>query len=178
MFGRLVQRLKASLQDKQLAVALLSCPSLYSTLKAIHDNGELSTLYPRRLSLICLLPVHLFEYDRRFAAYGEDFVHYDYKFGLESNYLAEHRGRYDLIISDPPFLSQECVENMAAIIQRLQKPSPDTRIVFCSGAVVEEWVCGLLPLRKCHFQPQHHRNLGNEFATYANFDLDHYIREC
>lgn len=122
------------------------------------------------------MKVHLFEYDRRFAAYGEDFIHYDYKHGQENDYLAEYRGRYDVIVADPPFLSEECIEHMAAIIQRLQKPSPDVRIIFCSGVVVEEWLCNCLPsLHKCRYQPQHHRNLGNEFATYANFDLDKYI---
>lgn len=119
--------------------------------------------------------MQLFEYDQRFSAYGEDFVHYDYKRGEEVDYLAEHHGRYKIIVADPPFLSEECISNMAAIIKRLQKSPNDTYIVFCSGVVVEKWLCSLLPLRKCKFQPQHDRNLGNEFATYANFDLDLYI---
>lgn len=118
--------------------------------------------------------MHLFEFDRRFSAYGEDFVYYDYKRGQEEDYLAEHHRGYDIIIADPPFLSEECICNMAAIIKRLQK-SKDTHIIFASGAMVEDWVCSYLPLRKCRFQPQHQRNLGNEFITYANFDLDLYI---
>ncbi|XP_060665293.1 protein-lysine N-methyltransferase CG9154 [Drosophila nasuta] len=138
-------------------IALLSCPSLYATIKKLHSN------------------VNIFEYDKRFAAYGTDFVHYDYN-AVDSNkdYLSHQNQCYDLIIADPPFLSEECMRKMSKIVNNLQRRS-DSKIVFCSGEVVEPWLTAYLPVHKCRFQPQHERNLGNEFVTYANFNFDEYF---
>lgn len=119
--------------------------------------------------------VNIFEYDQRFAAYGTDFVHYDFN-AVDNNldYLQTHHKCYDLIIADPPFLSEECMSKMSKIIRNLQR-SPETKIVFCSGEVVEPWLTASLPLHKCSFRPEHERNLGNEFVSYANFNFDQYI---
>ncbi|KAH8404987.1 hypothetical protein KR215_008251 [Drosophila sulfurigaster] len=138
-------------------IALLSCPSLYATIKKLHSN------------------VNIFEYDKRFAAYGTDFVHYDYN-AVDSNkdYLSHQNQCYDLIIADPSFLSEECMRKMSKIVNNLQRRS-DSKIVFCSGEVVEPWLTAYLPVHKCRFQPQHERNLGNEFVTYANFNFDEYF---
>lgn len=143
--------------DSDFRIALLSCPSLYATIKDVHNN------------------VNIFEYDQRFAAYGTDFVHYDFNaVDSTSDYLNVHHKCYDLIIADPPFLSEECMTKMAKIIINLQR-SRDSKIVFCSGEVVESWLTTCLPVHKCNFRPEHDRNLGNEFVSYANFNFDQYI---
>ncbi|XP_068150652.1 protein-lysine N-methyltransferase CG9154 [Drosophila tropicalis] len=143
--------------DKDFTIALLSCPSLYKNIKDIHDK------------------VHIFEYDRRFEAYGSDFVHYDFNcIDQNADYLKTHHNSYDLIIADPPFLSQECMEKMSQIILKLQRKNSEAKLIFCSGEVVEPWLTALLPVHKCKFHPQHERNLGNEFVSYANFNLDNY----
>lgn len=136
-------------------VALLSCPSLYKTIKSIHPNGV----------------VRLFEYDERFAAIGDDFVYYDYS-GIKNsdNYLNEFENYFDVIIADPPFLSEECIRNTALIIKKLQKN--DTNIIMCSGYITADWITKFLQLHQCKFRPEHERNLANEFCSYANFDLD------
>lgn len=157
--GKLVSKLLAEQQNEldvtNYRIALLSCPSLYSTIKQVHNN------------------VKIFEFDKRFAAYGDDFVFYNFNNADDSGYLQEYKESFDLIIADPPFLSEECMTKMSKIITNLQKST--TKVVFCSGAVVEPWLTKCLQLKKCSFEPTHERNLGNEFVSYANFDLDNYL---
>uniref|UniRef100_A0A1A9V179 Protein-lysine N-methyltransferase n=1 Tax=Glossina austeni TaxID=7395 RepID=A0A1A9V179_GLOAU len=155
VLGNVVQQLLQATDATSFHIALLSCPSLYKTVKEVHDT------------------VQIFEYDKRFAAFGEDFVFYDFNEGCEANNLKQFSQQYELIIADPPFLSEECIVKICKIIEFLLKPSG--KIIFCSGVLVEPWLCSYLPVKKCKYQPQHERNLGNEFASYANFDLDHYI---
>ncbi|KAH8404394.1 hypothetical protein KR222_010634 [Zaprionus bogoriensis] len=157
--GAAVAKIVEEQSNPDFRIALLSCPSLYATVKDVHAN------------------VHIFEYDQRFAAYGADFVHYDFN-AIDQNpdYLQAHHKCYDLIIADPPFLSEECMCKMSKIIRCLQR-STDSKIVFCSGEVVEPWLVAQLPLHKCSFRPEHERNLGNEFVSYANFNFDQYVVE-
>ncbi|XP_067621256.1 protein-lysine N-methyltransferase CG9154 [Eurosta solidaginis] len=157
-FGQVVGKLLAEevKNQKSYSIALLSCPSLYGTVKKVHEN------------------VKIFEYDKRFSAYGDDFVYYDFNKANDVDYMQEYKDSFDLIIADPPFLSEECITNISKIIHNLEKQT-NTKIIFCSGAIVEQWLTKCLKLKKCVFEPTHERNLGNEFVTYANFDLDKYI---
>ncbi|KXJ70368.1 hypothetical protein RP20_CCG023905 [Aedes albopictus] len=152
-----VRHFKDAYEGKELQVALLSSPSLYHHVKEVVDN------------------VTLFEFDQRFASIGEDFKHFDYNRATEDGYLEEFRESFDLIIADPPFLSEECIEKMGTVVRRIAKP--DCRTVLCSGRAVQEWAKKFLGLDICKFEPQHERNLGNEFASYANFDLDSVLAE-
>lgn len=79
---------------------------------------------------------------------------------------------YDLVIADPPFLAEECIEKTSETIKLLAKD----KIVVCTGSVMKENVDKLLNLKICEFQPKHRNNLANEFSCYANFDLDSVIR--
>ncbi|XP_017488910.1 PREDICTED: protein-lysine N-methyltransferase CG9154 [Rhagoletis zephyria] len=157
--GKAVCKLLSELQNEanknSYRIALLSCPSLYDTVKQLHNN------------------VKIFEFDKRFSACGEDFVHYDFNKANESGYLEEFKETFDLIIADPPFLSEECITKISKIIGSLSKSS--TKILFCSGAIVEPWLTTCLQLKKCAFEPGHERNLGNEFVSFANFDIDSYV---
>ncbi|KAJ8954064.1 hypothetical protein NQ318_004369 [Aromia moschata] len=72
-------------------IALISCPSLYNKIKHISQDCE----------------INLFEYDKRFAVYGQDFIFYDYKAPLAVS--RDKSKYYDLVIADPPFLSEECL---------------------------------------------------------------------
>lgn len=142
-----------------LRVALLSCPSLYDSVREANSSGI----------------VHIFEFDNRFAAYGTDFVHYDYNLAIQSDYLSQFEGFFDLVIADPPFLSSECIEKMSLIIRRITKPDTG-KIILCSGQVVAGWAEEFLQLKQTAFHPEHQRNLGNEFSSYANFNLDELIK--
>ncbi|KAF2883303.1 hypothetical protein ILUMI_22863 [Ignelater luminosus] len=136
-------------------IALISCPTLYQRMK--HEAGSDSE-------------VSLFEYDQRFALYGSDFILYDYKSPLDiPRNLSSY---YDIVIADPPFLSEECLTKTAVTMKFLTKG----KLVLCTGAIMADLAERLLDVRKCHFKPGHVNNLANEFCCYANFNLDAFIK--
>ncbi len=75
--------------------------------------------------------VTLFEYDTRFAVHGDQFVHYDYNKPLM---LPKHieRESYDLVIADPPFLSDECIQKFTETIKFITKQ----KVIICTGMCV------------------------------------------
>ncbi|XP_014472108.1 PREDICTED: protein-lysine N-methyltransferase N6AMT2 [Dinoponera quadriceps] len=131
-------------------IALISCPTLYSELKKKSGGRE----------------IKLFEYDSRFQVFGADFIRYDYKFPLDVP--RDMTRRFDLVIADPPFLSDDCLTKTAVTIKFLTKGN----VVLCTGAVMAELAERLLKVRKCNFMPGHKNNLANEFYCYSNFDFD------
>eukprot|EP00744_Colponema_vietnamica_P006486 GILI01009415.1.p1 GENE.GILI01009415.1~~GILI01009415.1.p1 ORF type:complete len:249 (+),score=73.77 GILI01009415.1:24-749(+) len=132
----------------------------------------------------------LLEFDDRFAAFGERFVHYDYKQPLT---LPAHlRGHFAVVVADPPFLSEECLTKTCLTIRWLSKPAPEapassesssasssstsststsspTAIMLCTGAVMKPLAKRLLSLRPSKFRPSHTRKLGNEFMCFCSF---------
>ncbi|KAG5676624.1 hypothetical protein PVAND_006444 [Polypedilum vanderplanki] len=154
-FGKIMKQLiRDSKMKEDICVALLSCPSLFETINSIADN------------------VRLFEFDERFQKYGKNFVHYDYNLGNDENYLKEYKKTFDLIILDPPFLSEECLRKSFQIVNRIKKD--DCKIILNTG-IVQKTLAKELGLEKSSYKPQHKNNLGNEFASFANFDLNKYI---
>jgi len=137
-------------------IALVSCPTLYRKMKQEVPNG---------------CEVTLFEYDQRFAMYGPDFKLYDYKSPLDIP--RELSSYYDLVIADPPFLSDECLTKTAVTVKFLTK----LKIILCTGEIMSDLAQRLLDVKKCAFKPGHLNNLANEFCCFANFDLDSLI-EC
>lgn len=115
----------------------------------------------------------IFEFDERFNSLGEDFQFYDYNKAVEENYLAEFATSFDLIIVDPPFLSEECLEKTSLIVKRLMKVNG--LIVLNTGSVQRELAAKFLNLKESSYRPQHKNNLGNEFSSFANFDLEKYL---
>ncbi|XP_066583940.1 EEF1A lysine methyltransferase 1 [Prorops nasuta] len=135
-------------------IALISCPTLYSKLKSNCGDRE----------------INIFEYDQRFKVYGQDFIPYDYKYPLQ---LPRNiSSNYDLVIADPPFLSEECLTKISVTIKHLSK----RHIIICTGAVMEDFIKRLMDVKKCDFQPSHRNNLANEFYCYSNFDFDKVIK--
>lgn len=132
-------------------VALISCPTLFVPLK-------------RQIGHRCM--VNLLEYDRRFGVHAPDFIFYDYNSPDE---LPPNLHRScDLVVADPPFLSEECITKTSQTINLLKTD----KVIMCTGAVMKRNVETLLGLKVCSFQPHHRNNLANEFSCYANFDLD------
>ncbi|CAH1396106.1 unnamed protein product [Nezara viridula] len=129
-------------------IALISCPSLYKSLKSKAKNRE----------------VILFEYDKRFAMYGLDYNFYDYNSPLDVP--RELAGYFDVVVADPPFLSEDCITKTAVTIKFFTK----SKIILCTGAVMEELVGKLLNLKKSSFEPKHENNLANEFCCYTNYN--------
>lgn len=144
--------------DDKINVALLSCPSLYESIRKVSAYAT----------------VRLFEFDRRFSCYGQDFVFYDYNnISNDPEYMQDYLHQFEIVIMDPPFLSEECIGKLAQIVNKISKPT--SKLILCSGEVVEDWASKYLGLKKCSFQPEHERNLGNVFASYANFQMDDLI---
>ncbi|PAV64006.1 hypothetical protein WR25_04926 isoform A [Diploscapter pachys] len=81
------------------------------------------------------LDVRLFEFDERFRIkYPDQFIHYDYN--QPQLIPKELMGKFDLIIADPPFLSDERVVKGAQTIRLLGKQQ--VKIIFCTGAIMEQ----------------------------------------
>ncbi|XP_028353090.1 EEF1A lysine methyltransferase 1 isoform X2 [Physeter macrocephalus] len=131
-------------------IACVSAPSVYQKLRELH----------REDFSICI-----FEYDRRFAMYGEEFIFYDYNNPVDlPEKIAAHS--FDIVIADPPYLSEECLRKMSETIKYLTRG----KILLCTGAVMEEEAAKLLGVKMCKFIPKHTRTLGNEFRCYVNYD--------
>ncbi|KPJ17016.1 N(6)-adenine-specific DNA methyltransferase 2 [Papilio machaon] len=135
-------------------VALISCPTLFVPLK--RQIGHRAS-------------VTLLEYDRRFEVHAPDFIFYDYNH--PDKLPPDMEGSYDIVVADPPFLSEECVTKTSQTIKLLAKG----KIVFCTGTIMKGLVENILDLKCCQFQPHHRNNLANEFSCYANFDLDDFV---
>ncbi|XP_058802292.1 EEF1A lysine methyltransferase 1 [Phymastichus coffea] len=139
--------------DENAKIALISCPTLYKELVQIAGKRK----------------VNLFEFDKRFAVFGSDFIFYDYN--CPQDILKDSYRTFDLVICDPPFLSEECLTKTAISIRLLAK----NNIVLCTGSIMDELARKLLGVKKCNFKPGHKNNLANEFWCYSNFDFDNFL---
>ncbi|XP_078078246.1 EEF1A lysine methyltransferase 1 isoform X3 [Mustelus asterias] len=131
-------------------IACISTPSIYQKLKQL-GNGEFTAI--------------LLEYDRRFSVYGKEFVFYDYNYPMNlHDDLQPHS--CDMVIVDPPYLSEECLSKIALTVKYLSKG----KILLCTGAIMEDLAAKLLSVKMCKFLPEHNRNLANEFRCYINYE--------
>ncbi|XP_020023248.1 EEF1A lysine methyltransferase 1 isoform X2 [Castor canadensis] len=131
-------------------IACVSAPSVYQKLRALHREH---------------VSVYIFEFDKRFAMYGEEFIFYDYNHPLDlPEKVTAHS--FDIVVADPPYLSEECLRKTSKTIKYLTRG----KILLCTGATMEEQAAQLLGVRVCRFIPEHTRNLANEFRCYANYD--------
>lgn len=97
-------------------IACLSAPSVYQKLKqGVVDGSD-------RVSAVVL------EFDRRFAAYGQDFIFYDYNDPLRLPADVAPQS-FDVVLADPPYLSEECLSKVAKTIKYLSK----SKVLLCTG---------------------------------------------
>nr|CAG4652028.1 EOG090X0ABW [Triops cancriformis] len=145
----------ANSSSEEIRVACVSCPTLYRAL---------------RLNKLEKVSVKLLEFDTRFAAYGEDFVMYDFSSPLDLP--RDFRSAFDVVIADPPFLSEECLTKTAVTIRYLTKGP----VILCTGAIMTELANRLLSVTpSSRFFPKHKNNLANEFRCFANYDIDAFL---
>jgi len=71
--------------------------------------------------IVCL------EFDRRFSCFGDSFIFYDYNEPVALP--AELKQLFDLVVADPPFLSEECLHKTAQTVQYLTAK----KILLCTG---------------------------------------------
>ena len=85
-----------------------------------------------------VVPV-LFEFDERFQAkYPDNYSFFDYNHPdkVEDKLF----GLFDLVIADPPFLSDECQLKTAVFARKLLNPNTVRKLILCTGATMEEMV--------------------------------------
>ncbi|CUS08125.1 unnamed protein product [Tuber aestivum] len=137
------------------------------------------------------IKVRLLEFDKRFDLFPE-FTHYDFQYPLRLP--LELKGKFDRILIDPPFLSNDCQTKTALTARWLMRPwvapagaastshdnggrntaeqSP-TRIMICTGRVVRELVEKLFRpagVRATTLEIRHSKGLSNEFLCYSSFE--------
>lgn len=128
-------------------IALIACPSLYIPIKNYSPTTEVKVL----------------DIDQRFTGWDDDFVYYDYRTQLKID--PELKQTFDLVIIDPPFLSDECLLKCAVAGRYLAKE----KIIVCTGTIMEESVNRFLKAKMTQFKPTHKSNLQNDFSCFVNF---------
>jgi len=144
---------------EQKSIACISCPTIFAKLFEKLSKNEKNTI-----------ELSLFEFDRRFETkYPLNFVYYDYNEPIDDQMKEKFKqNSFDMVIADPPFLSEECMTKMIETIKYLAKD----KVLVCSGAVMRDILSAGLQLKQCdHFIPEHKRQLGNEFRCFSNFSL-------
>uniref|UniRef100_A0A0B7ASV4 Protein-lysine N-methyltransferase ORF140848 n=1 Tax=Arion vulgaris TaxID=1028688 RepID=A0A0B7ASV4_9EUPU len=130
-------------------IACVSSPTAYKRIRELRSNT---------------VEVKCFEYDQRFQMYGQDFIFYDFNDPL--NLDMSLKNHFDVVVADPPFLSEECLTKTAITVKFLAKD----KIILCTGAVMETLAAKLLLALPCQFKPTHQKRLENEFLCYTNYE--------
>jgi len=147
--------------ESSVRIACVSAPSAYRALKRLNHP---------------LVKPFVFEYDRRFAVYGSDFVFYD--FNEPSHFHSTYsdavlggalRKSFHALVADPPYLNVDCMSKTGETLRLLARSSNSTPILFNTGAILRRSIRLILGLRACTIRPKHRVQLMNEFVTYANF---------
>ena len=116
-------------------IACVSAPSVYQKLREQHRDDV----------FLCI-----FEYNRRFAVYGKDFVYYDYKNPVDlPERITTHS--FAIVMADHPYLLEECLRKMSETIKLLTRG----KILLCTGVVMEAVAAKLLGVKMCKFIPEH-----------------------
>ena len=156
-------------------IAFLSSPSAYTayrSLAAAAAAGAAPAAAGAAAPQQQLPAAHLFEFDARFAVFGEAFVQYDYNHplaGLPRALL----GACSVLVLDPPFLNHECLAGFAATVGALQRPAAQggARLLLASGAVQLASARQLLGLRPTRRAIAHAGGrLSNPFSLYTNYE--------
>lgn len=146
-----------------LRIVCISAPSAFKALKRL-DCADVRAF--------------VLEFDRRFSAYGADFVFYD--FNHPSQLVSEFSERetggplrrsFDAVIADPPYLNEECMTLTGETIRLLSKTSK-TPVMFNTGAILRKPIGLVLSCYPCVKRPRHRVHLMNEFVTYTNWECE------
>ncbi|KAK5113508.1 hypothetical protein LTR62_003377 [Meristemomyces frigidus] len=153
----------------ETAIAIVSAPSAYVALRNLLSSkpaGERPY-------------VRLFEYDKRFEVFGSDFIYYDFAHPLDLP--SDLKSRFDRIICDPPFLSEDCQTKTALSVRFLAKSwkpfhksgGESVKLISCTGERMRDTLTmlyGKVGMKVTTFEPEHSKGLSNEFRCYANFE--------
>ncbi|KAH0609597.1 uncharacterized protein H6S33_013083 [Morchella sextelata] len=145
----------------ETVIGIVSAPSVFVKIQEMKNAGKVSKG----------IQVHLLEFDDRFDLFDE-FVHYDFKYPLR---LPESlKGKFDRIILDPPFLSNDCQTKSALTVRWMMKPwTPSNRLIVCTGERMQGLVEKLYKhagIRTTTYEVRHMKGLSNEFLCYSSFE--------
>ncbi|TLD20132.1 putative N6-adenine methyltransferase-domain-containing protein [Venturia nashicola] len=163
-------------------ICVISAPSVFLQLKNLIHAGRVQ---PAQLLLL--------EFDRRFEVFGSEFQHYDFREPVKLP--GALRGRFDVFVVDPPFLSEECQTRTALTVRWLARSwegsgiggvggvregagggkEEGLKMVVCTGERMEGLICKLykkVGVRTTDFVVEHAKGLSNEFRCYANFECE------
>ncbi|KAF9087368.1 hypothetical protein BGX23_008180 [Mortierella sp. AD031] len=143
--------------DKDSIVCCISSPTAYVKLMSLNPPTQSNHF--------------LFEFDTRFDVYGRQFIHYDYSHPLEFRLAPELESSVDLIVVDPPFLSEECLTKTLETVRFLLKDGG--KVVLCTGAVMEP-IAAKDSLKITTFFPGHQNGLSNDFRCYVNYKSERF----
>lgn len=110
-------------------MACISCPTLFKALHYYLKEAKSWSDIDNFDELIEKIDIKLFEYDKRFEIYGDDFYFYDYNNPLDFNSSLEKY--FDMVISDPPYLSQDCHIKTGMTVRKITKD--DFKLIVCTG---------------------------------------------
>ena len=113
----------------------------------------------------------LFEYDKRFSIFGDNFNFYDLNNPLEID--VKHHKKYDIIIADPPFLNKETIKKVAESMRLLGNNT--SMKIFITGLQVQENVIEEFPELKLqsNIKIEHDKQrLQNPFGFFCSVDLE------
>ena len=145
-------------KHKKENIALLCAPSLYRAFLRNKDKLE-------------NLNFALFEFDKRFSIFGEDFNFYDLNKPLEID--SKHHKKYDIIVADPPFLNKETIEKVSESMKLIS--NNESLKIFITGLQVQEAVIGEFPDLKLRedIKIEHDKQrLQNPFGFFCSVDLE------
>ncbi|KXS09346.1 hypothetical protein M427DRAFT_64311 [Gonapodya prolifera JEL478] len=177
------EAIAVAVQDKPLTdgsaktpgrIGVLCAPSVFVKLQAIVRSSSSNAPSPS---------IHLFEHDPRFRILNSpsqsSFFHlYDYSTPCETQFASNLslESSFDVLVVDPPFLSEECWTKVAQAVKWLgtrgdgKEGNGGVNVVACTGAVLTPLLSSLLDLRPTVFQPHHKGGrLSNEFSCFTNY---------
>ena len=145
-------------KNKKENIALLCAPSLY---RAFLRNKE----------KLGNLNLALFEYDKRFSIFGDNYNFYDLNKPNEID--DKHHKKYDIIVADPPFLNKETIKKVAESMRLIG--NKDSMKIFITGLQVQDSVIEEFPELKLqsNIKIEHDKQrLQNPFGFFCAIDLE------
>lgn len=144
-----------SLSNSDSVICCISTPSAYLRLRSLSPPTK---------------SVYLFEYDKRFNVLGSSFIYYDFAKPLEFPQQAALKGKVDILLVDPPFLSEDCQTKTALTARYLSRKDGSTNVILCTGLVMQDLAKRLYSAKRTTFDPIHKGGLANEFGCFSNFE--------
>ena len=137
---------------------MLCAPSLYRA--SLRNKDKLENLN-----------FALFEFDKRFSIFGDNYNFYDLNNPLEIE--TKHHNKYDIIIADPPFLNKETIKKVAESMRLIG--NKDSMKIFITGLQVQDSVIEEFPELKLqnNIKIEHDKQrLQNPFGFFCAIDLE------